>query len=116
MEQIEAKGHNGRVVFDGVMVTIYREGMLARMTQGSGSKSIPVRSIGAIQFKPAGLTSNGHWSLSVSGEVSDSKGTPSRFKSTRQASRDENSVVVTRKQNKQFEALTHAINRAIASL
>jgi hypothetical protein len=53
-EVIEAKGTNGRVTFDGVLVTIERGGARAWL-RGTGIRSIPARAIVAVELKPAGL-------------------------------------------------------------
>lgn len=116
MEMIEAKGRTGRVTFDGKMVTFYREGVGAMLQGGKGSKSVPLRSIGAVHFKPGGVMANGAWGLSITGEAASSRAESSKFKSAQAAARDENAVVVTRGQNAQFEALTAAINSALADL
>ena len=57
---MEVKGHNGTVSCDGVWVTISRRGTLARLTVGKGVKRIPVASIQAVQWKPAGVMVNGY--------------------------------------------------------
>jgi hypothetical protein len=49
MIMIEAKRHNGSVVFDGRFVAIVRKGALARMTIGKGEKRIPISSITAVK-------------------------------------------------------------------
>jgi hypothetical protein len=51
---IEAKGTNGRVTFDGVLVTIHRGGERA-WVRGRGVRSIPARAITAVDLRPAGL-------------------------------------------------------------
>lgn len=51
---IEAKGTNGRVTFDGVLVTIHRGGPRA-WVRGSGMRSIPARAITSVDLQPAGL-------------------------------------------------------------
>jgi Domain of unknown function (DUF4429) len=53
---MQVKGRNGTVTFDGQTVTIDRKGFVARTTVGKGTKSIPVHSITAVQWKPAGMT------------------------------------------------------------
>ena len=42
---IQATGFNGRVTFDGQVVTIYRENSLARRSVGGGTKTIPISSL-----------------------------------------------------------------------
>jgi hypothetical protein len=111
---MEARGVNGQVSFDGSTVTITRDGVLGRMTQGRGSKTIPVSAIGAVQFRPPTLTVNGTWSLSISGEVQSSTSARGRKAVSKVARDDENAVVVRHGQVKAFEALTAAINAARA--
>lgn len=108
---IYAKGHNGQIRFDGQTVTITREGFLARSTQGRSTKNLPIRSIGAVQFKPATGLTNGWIQFSVQGEASvrnNNKGSR-----TMEASRDENAVIFTKKQLPDFEALSVAITQAV---
>src|SRR3954452_899493 len=106
-----AKGHNGTVTFNGDFVTIERTGFLARTSVGKGTKRIPVSSITAVQWKPAGGMVNGFISFTVGG----GNEARSRFGSqTLDASRDENSVVVTKKQMPDFEQLRTAVEDAIA--
>ena len=51
---IEAKGTNGRVTFDGVLVTIHRGGARS-WVRGSGMRSIPARALVAVDLQPAGF-------------------------------------------------------------
>jgi Domain of unknown function (DUF4429)/Short C-terminal domain len=108
---IAAKGHNGTVTFDGDFVTTERTGFLARASVGKGTKRIPLASITAVQWKPAGGMINGFISFTVGGGTE----ARSRFGSqTVDASRDENSVVITKKQMPDFEQLRTAVELAIA--
>lgn len=110
-EPIRVQGVNGTVVFDGDFVTIERKGFLARTSVGKGTKRIPLGSITAVQWKPPGAFVNGFISFGLGGgnEVR------SRFGSqTTDATKDENSVVVTKKQGPAFEALRATIEEAIA--
>ena len=110
--ELFAKGHNGQLRFDGQTVTITREGFLARATQGRSTKELPIRSIGAVQFKPANALINGFVQFSVMGEVSvRNNNLGSR---TVQAGQDENSVIVVKKQMPAFVALVDAVRAAIA--
>jgi hypothetical protein len=107
---IEAKGHNGTVKFDGNFVTISRTGALARMSVGKGDKRIPVASISAVQWKPPGAVMNGFIQFTLGG------GNERRSKFGRQTSdavSDENSVIVTKKQEDSFLALRAAVEDAI---
>lgn len=108
---ITAKGHNGTVEFDGDFVTINRTGALARLTVGKGAKRIPLGSISAVQLKPAGALVNGFISFSMAG------GTERRStfgSQTTDAVNDENSVIITKKQMPEFEALRAEVEQAIA--
>jgi hypothetical protein len=110
-EPIVAKGHNGTVTFDGDFVTIERTGFLARTSVGKGTKRIPLPSVTAVQWKPAGGMVNGFIAFTVGG----GNETRSRFGSqTVDAGRDENSVLITRKQMPDFEQLRTAVEQAIA--
>jgi hypothetical protein len=112
-EPIVAKGHNGTVIFDGDFVTIERTGFLARASVGKGTKRIPLPSVTAVQWKPAGGMVNGFIAFTVGG----GNETRSRFGSqTVDAGRDENSVLITKKQMPDFEHLRSAVERAIAEL
>lgn len=108
---IEAKGYGGSVSFDGQFVTIRRRGV-GRLVVGKGEKRIPVRSISAIQLKPAGPIVNGFIEFSLSS--GDER--RSRFgRQTANAASDENSVIFTRGQQSAFEQLRAAIEQAIAT-
>ncbi|HEY2088586.1 MAG TPA: DUF4429 domain-containing protein [Mycobacterium sp.] len=109
---IEAKGHGGQIEFDGQFVTITRKGFLARSTSGKGEKRIPLYSIAAVQWKPAGPVMNGFIQFTVPG------GNEARARFGRQTSsavQDENSVVFTRQQMPAFEKIRAAIDGAIAA-
>lgn len=107
---MEAKGKTGRITFDGQYVTIIRDTFLARSTVGKGEKRLHVGQISAVQWKPAGLV-NGFIQFTVPG----GNERRSKFGSqTNDAARDENSVVFTKKQQPDFEALRAALEQAIA--
>ncbi|MEU6280909.1 DUF4429 domain-containing protein [Streptomyces sp. NPDC047028] len=108
---IEAKGYNGQVSFDGEYVTINRKGFLARASVGKGVKRIHVSQITAVQWKPPGVFVNGFIQFTVPGGVERRSAfggqTPSAIK-------DENTVIVTKKQVPAFEELRAAVDGAIA--
>jgi Domain of unknown function (DUF4429)/Short C-terminal domain len=109
---MEVKGVNGTVTFDGQTVTITRKGFMARATVGKGTKSIPVHSITAIQWKPAGPITNGFIQFTVGGGVERR----SAFgRQTRDAAQDENSVVFRTSHKAEFEELRDAVQAAINS-
>jgi hypothetical protein len=108
---IEVKGYNGSVAFDGQFVTIIRKGALARMTVGKGEKRIPLASITAVQWKPAGAMVNGFIQFTVPGGNEKKSAFGSQ---TRGAVNDENSVVFVKKQMPDFEELRMQVEMAIA--
>jgi len=108
---ITAKGHNGTVTFDGKFLTIERKGFLARTSVGKGTKRIPLASITAVQWKPAGSVVNGFIQFSLGG------GTEARSRfgfQTTSAVQDENSVIFIKKQMPEFERLRSRVEQALA--
>lgn len=104
-------GTNGQAGFDGQFVVIARRGLRARATVGKGEKRIPISSITAVQWKPAGAVVNGFIQFSMSGG-SERR---SQFGSqTKAAVHDENSVVFTKAQMPAFQALRSAVEGAIS--
>jgi hypothetical protein len=110
---IEATGTNGRATFDGVVVTLHRTGRLASMLLGTGTRTIPVRSMTGVKLKPAGLgTGRGFITFLVPGGAE----TPSDFgRQLVDAARDENSLVFNRRQQKAFEQLQRDVQAAVDS-
>jgi hypothetical protein len=109
---IQAQGQTATVIFDGNFVILQRRGFLARMTVGKGDKKIPIGSISAVQWKPAGAMVNGYIEFSLSG------GNESRAQfgsSTQTAVSNENATVFTKNQMGQFTALRDAVESAIVS-
>ena len=109
---MEAKGHTGTVLFDGKSVIIRRKGFVARASVGKGEKNIPVKSISAVQWKPAGIIMNGYIEFSIAGGVESKSALGS---ATSNAVSNENAVVFTKKQMPLFEELRTAIEVAINS-
>lgn len=107
---LEVKGTGGQVQFDGQYVTITRKGLLARSTVGKGEKRLHISQITAIQWKPAGLV-NGFIQFTVPGGNERRSAFGSQ---TSSAAKDENSVVFTKKQQRDFEKLRAALDAAIA--
>lgn len=107
---MEVKGRNGQVRFDGQYVTIVRKGFLARTTVGKGEKRLHVSQITAVQWKPAGWAVNGFIQFTVGGgnELRSTFGNQSS-----NAVGDENSVMFTRGQMREFERLRAAIDEAV---
>ena len=109
---MEVKGHNGTVNFDGDFVTITRKGFVARATIGKGEKRIPLNSITAVQWKPAGTVMNGFISFTLGGGNEARSGFGSQ---TIDASKDENSVIFVKKQMPDFDALRSQVEQAIVA-
>jgi hypothetical protein len=111
-ELFNIKGHTGQILFDGFYVTIQRKGFLARAGVGKGEKRIPLPSITAIQWKPAGGLVNGFIQFTLSGGNERRSAFGSQ---TIDAAKDENSVVFTKKQMPDFDRLRHAVEQAMAA-
>lgn len=112
MTTVKATGQTGTIEFDGQFVTITRDGWRGKAVFGKGEKRIPVRSITAVQFKPAGALTQGFIQFTISGGSEKTGGRSSR---TQEAFTDENSVVFLRKSLAGFEAVRDAVNAAIAA-
>ncbi|MEU5417707.1 DUF4429 domain-containing protein [Streptomyces sp. NPDC001407] len=108
-----AEGLSGQVAFDGQFVTITRRGFRARVLVGKGEKRIPLHQVSAVQWKPAGPVVNGFVQFSLAGgnERQSAFGTQ-----TRDAARDENSIVFTHKQQPAFDHLRTAVEAALAAM
>lgn len=106
-----AKGNTGTVTFDGQFVTIARETLSQRLQFGRGEKRIPVRSIAAVQLKPPATFTNGFIQFTIAGGIESNSRKGGR---TLVAVQDENSVVFTKAQASDFEALRTEIEAAIA--
>jgi len=106
---MQVKGVNGQIELLADRVRIKRKGVLAFMTQGlKGDKEIRLSQITAIQFKQAGMVTNGYVQFSLPGGVESTSG-------VFDATKDENTVMFNRKQRKSFEELRQAIDQRIAA-
>ena len=93
------KGVNGQIQLSGRRITISRKGMMGFMSQGlKGDKEILISQISAIQFKKAGILTNGYIQFTLIGGRESNSGL---FGSAK----DENSVVFKRKQHAGFDLL-----------
>jgi hypothetical protein len=104
---MEAIGANGRMTFDGMNLMISRKGtgFLTALNQGlQGDKTIPLRSITAVQLKEPGLT-RGYLRLSINGR--DPVG------GAMEAVRDENAVLFDKPDLAAFIGLRDALQGAI---
>ncbi|MDR6691458.1 hypothetical protein J2X55_002381 [Microbacterium sp. 1154] len=111
METITANGVNGQISFDGNVVRITRAGFFGRVGHGRGEKTLNVRSIGAVQIKPASALVNGFIQFSVSGESSKQS---IGFGRSQDAAQDENAVIFAKKSTADFEAVRDAVLAALA--
>lgn len=111
-EAVLAAGVGGYCSFDGQFLTIQHVGLLGRLTVGKGVKRLPVRSIAAVQVKPAGALVNGFIQFTIPGgnEVRSEFG-----RQTRDAASDENSIVFNLSQQAAFLAFRDALEAAIVS-
>ena len=101
---ISAKGNNGTIEVNDYNVIIRRSGLNARLLGLRGDKEIMIKNITAIQFKKPGILTNGFIQFAFSGS-SESKG------GVFDATKDENSVVFTSKELRNFEAVRDFINQ-----
>lgn len=103
---MKARGYNGSCEFTGSAVIIRREGALARMSQGSGEKVIPLSSISAVQWKQPGRMTNGYIEFTIPGGR--------EVRGVSKNASNENAVIVTHKQAADFLALKSAVESAIS--
>jgi hypothetical protein len=102
-------GHNGQVETDSEAITIKRKGFVGVMTHAfQGEKRIPYSSITSVQFRPAGILTNGYIQFGVLGG-NESRG------ALLDATRDENSVLFRRgNQEQEFRKLRAIVEEAVA--
>jgi hypothetical protein len=104
-----ADGSNGSVELDDHQIVIRRKGIANKITQGfQGDKSIPLRSITAVQFRPAGSLMAGCIQFTIIGGQEFRGG-------MLQATMDENAVLFTREQQPAFEHLRRAVEEAVST-
>lgn len=104
---IEAKGQNGSIEFTGEKIIIKRKGLNAFFTQGlKGNKEIFIKQISSIQFKEAGMFTNGYIQFAFLGGKETKGGLLDAVK-------DENTVMFTKKQMPAFSELKKSIEAAI---
>ena len=106
---MQAEGIGGQVLLFPNTVRIVRKGLRALMLQGmKGDKEIQITSISAIQFKRAGMLTNGYIQFSFIGGVESKKG-------LFDATQDENTIMFGSKQQPAFEAIKIAIENRRSS-
>jgi hypothetical protein len=102
-----AKGHNGQITIEGDWLTIDRKG-LGRIGHSKGNKRIAIGQIIAVKMRPAGRLANGFIHFSTPGR-DELKGGLSA------ANKDDNSVIFTRGQQADFDAVREHIENYIAA-
>lgn len=104
---IKAKGVNGQIELYDNKVCIRRKGVLGFLTQGlKGDKSIMISTITSVQFKQAGMLTNGYIQFAFMGGQEAKSGL---FKGTQ----DENTVMFNVKQQPLFEKIRDAVEDLI---
>lgn len=105
-----AKGVNGQVEIVGAKIVISRKGAMAFMTHGfKGDKEILISQISSIQYKQAGMMTNGYIQFAFIGGQEAKRG-------LLQSTQDENSIVFSRSQQPHFDELKAEIDRIRDSL
>ena len=105
---MEAKGKNGQVAFDSGMVTITRQGWLARVAEGTNERSFPVRQIVSASLTPPRLMTEGHVMFKLVGGEDKPRNQSA-------AVAHENTVIFTKKQWPDFEVSMSAIRAAMGA-
>jgi len=104
---MEAQGINGKLILGKGFIEIVRKGMMSFLTQGlKGNKKIAIKQISAIQFKPAGLMTNGYIQFSFIGGREDKAG-------LFMATQDENTIMFKKTQQIDFEKIKEMIEKEI---
>jgi hypothetical protein len=101
-----AKGYNGQVTVAGDWMTIGRKG-LGRVGHSVGERRIAVSTIKAVQFHAAGALTNGFLRVAV-------PGSPRQIAGLRDALKDDNSVVFTKRHADEFTAVQAYLETYIA--
>ena len=113
MAAMEARGQDGRVIFDGEVVTITRESRSVRREHGDGDMVIPLRHIIGVTFHTATLMKYGAIRFKIAGEAQ-----PYRFLkggAAYEAFKDPYGMSFTKKHLADFVALKDAVNSAIVA-
>ncbi len=106
---ISAKGVNGQLELLENKIRIKRKGLMGLATQGlKGDKEIFIKQISSVQFKKAGMMTNGYIQFAFIGGQ-EAKG------GIFQATKDENSIMFKAKHQRDFEAIKAAIEEKLFS-
>ena len=100
---MRVEGHNGQIELYKNKIVIKRKGVMSKLTQGfKGDKEIMLKRISSIQLKEAGMITSGYIQFAFSGGKENTDG-------LMDATKDENSVMFTKKQQADFKKLKNAI-------
>jgi len=102
-----AKGHNGQIRIEADWLIIERKG-LGRIGHSKGDKRIALGQIIAVKMRPAGRLANGFIHFSTPGRDELTGGLSA-------ANKDDNSVVFTRKQQADFDAVRDHVQNFLAA-
>lgn len=113
-----AKGMNGTIAFDGRVITISREGVVARSVHGSGERTIQLSSVSSVQWRNAGMAA-GQLSIVVTGHddaamIRLDRGPRALMKGAKAATNDPNTITFHRHKQADFEKVRDAIEAAMA--
>jgi len=104
-----AEGSNGSVEFVEERIVIRRKGLANVLTQGfQGDKTIPLSSVTAVQFRPAGRVMAGLIQFTILGGREFRGG-------MLEATKDENAVLFTAEHQPDFERLRDAVQSRLGS-
>lgn len=110
---ITARGISGQLAFDGHSVIITRRGFFPWLLTGSGgTKSIPLKSVSAVQHRRCGFY-QGYLQLSITGELEGGGTGHGRSSGNLPFVKDENTLVFYFKSNNDFAAIADTIRAAI---
>jgi hypothetical protein len=102
-----AKGVNGQLELLDGRIRIVRKGVLSFLTQGlKGDKEIAISAITSIQWRKAGLLTNGYIQFGFFGGL-EAKG------GIFQATEDENTIMFNQGRQAEFEAIRNELQRVI---
>lgn len=107
MKEVSVKGKNGQITLKPKRVIIKRKGFVAFAGHGlKGDKEIPIKNITAVQFKSAGIMTNGYIQLSILGGLECRGG-------LFDATKDENTVFFSKAKENGFKEIKKYIDAII---
>jgi hypothetical protein len=108
-KSLKADGENGQIEIKDNKIIISRRGITAFLIYGfAGEKEILIDNITAVQYKKAGRYTGGYIQFTFKGCLEAKRG-------IREATKDENSIVFNRSQEKKFQYIKDEINKRILS-